>query len=181
MGLDEQSVLDRFYTVLLREVGSRYLTDPNAPMAVVDIKHNLVPFHIRRDELGISTIAEYDRALLRLLDGQGGYLRLGSETARRRIRNHFDSSDPDPGVLREFLSDDVHLNPVLQDSEKPAPFFESCPSCQERLPHQSEVKFCPFCGDDLRRTLCASCGQKLRLTWYFCATCGAGSETERTH
>ncbi|MFH1764000.1 MAG: hypothetical protein ABIF09_07405, partial [Gemmatimonadota bacterium] len=64
MGLDEQAVLHRFHSLLVREFGSRYPWDLDAPLTVADIKYNLVPFQSRREELGVTTDSDYDRDLL---------------------------------------------------------------------------------------------------------------------
>jgi hypothetical protein len=184
MMVDQQEVVRRFHRVLVREFGSRPPYDLNAPLIVADIYHNLVPFETRGEELGVETISEYEHALLCLLAGQGGYVRLGSEVEAGRIRDFVDSPDLDTGGYREFLTADVHLNSVEEDmrvteeTREDLPPFEDCPSCSEALPQEEEVRFCPLCGDDVRRVLCPSCSRKLRLDWKFCVACGEKVESE---
>jgi hypothetical protein len=184
MGLEEQTVLDRFYSVLVREVRSRHPADARVPLLVADIKHNLVPYEVRRGELGVATVGDYDRALLRLLDGEGGYLRLGSEEFRRKLRDILGSPDLETGVLSDFMAADVHFNPRARHTSRvddSLQMTDSCPSCREALPQRNGLKYCPFCGDDARRRPCGQCGEPLRLVWKFCIRCGNGTEPQRSH
>jgi hypothetical protein len=48
----------------------------------------------------------------------------------------------------------------------------NCPWCKENLPHREGVKFCPFCGSNVRLVPCPACGEELELTWRFCIACG---------
>jgi hypothetical protein len=59
---------------------------------------------------------------------------------------------------------------VLADSDSASP--ENCPWCKEDLPHRGGVKFCPFCGSNVRLVPCPECGEELELTWRFCIACG---------
>jgi len=52
------------------------------------------------------------------------------------------------------------------------PPFENCPWCREMLPQQARVRFCPFCGSNVRLIPCPSCGEELKLNWRFCIACG---------
>jgi hypothetical protein len=48
-----------------------------------------------------------------------------------------------------------------------------CPSCDEVLPTDRAVVFCPFCGKEVGRPVCARCGDDLAPEWRFCPRCGA--------
>jgi hypothetical protein len=50
--------------------------------------------------------------------------------------------------------------------------FENCPWCRESLPQRPGVRFCPFCGSNVRLVPCAACGEELELNWRFCVACG---------
>ena len=171
-------VLTRFHRILVREFGSRYPWDLTAPLTVVEIAKNLVPFEVHREELGLETISDYEHVLLRLLAGQGGFLNLAPEDRREEIRKLLRSPDLNTGKYRDFLADDVYLKKVdatmesAEEVNKDLPFFDDCPSCTEELPKEAAVNFCPFCGDDVRRVLCESCTRELRLNWRFCVGCG---------
>jgi hypothetical protein len=52
------------------------------------------------------------------------------------------------------------------------PPFQNCQWCREELPRQAGVRFCPFCGSNVRLVPCPACGEELRLNWRFCIACG---------
>jgi len=58
------------------------------------------------------------------------------------------------------------------EGEGELPPFENCPWCREALPQEARVRFCPFCGSNVRRVPCPSCGEELQLNWRFCIACG---------
>ncbi len=49
---------------------------------------------------------------------------------------------------------------------------ENCPWCRENLPKRPGVRFCPFCGSNVRSIPCPVCGEELELYWRFCIACG---------
>jgi hypothetical protein len=54
-----------------------------------------------------------------------------------------------------------------------APATPRCPSCEQALPADRAVVFCPFCGKEVGRPVCARCGDDLAPEWRFCPRCGA--------
>jgi hypothetical protein len=179
MGLDGQTVLQRFHSVLAQELGSRHGWNQTASLTVADIYFDLIPFQTLRKELGVDSVFEYERALLRLLAGQGGFLELEYIGDRHKLQRHLDSGVSDPDLFRELLPAGVRVctppeeGLVSLEEEGETEPFQDCPSCSEALPRKSGMNFCPFCGDDLRRAPCVSCQEKLRLHWRFCIACGA--------
>jgi len=55
----------------------------------------------------------------------------------------------------------------------PAATRESCRWCRAELPPRPNLKFCPFCGTDIRVVPCPECGEELEPDWRFCIQCGA--------
>ena len=51
----------------------------------------------------------------------------------------------------------------------PAP---ACWNCNDDLPTDRVVKFCPFCGADQRPPACAHCGTSVERHWKHCPECG---------
>ena len=47
-----------------------------------------------------------------------------------------------------------------------------CAWCQETLPERDMLKYCPFCGADLDKAPCPTCGEELEVSWRFCVACG---------
>ena len=187
MGPDVQDVLGRFHRVLVREVLSRSPGTLTAPLTVGDIYYDLVPFETRQKELGIESVLDYEHALLQLLAGQGGYVKLEYIADRQRIQRHANSLYPSPGLYREFLSSGIRISPIaeaqppVEEKEEDLRHFENCPSCSEEIPQRASAKFCAFCGTNLQRVLCPSCGEKLLLEWRFCISCGTRVESEKAH
>ena len=104
-------ILSRFHQVLLREISEsrpEYLTQP---FTVAEIYQNLVPYRSHRDLIGVEMNGDYEDALLRLLAGEGDYLLLDSEVARREIREELEGPNPNTGLFRDFAAADVRLNP----------------------------------------------------------------------
>jgi hypothetical protein len=83
---------------------------------------------------------------------------------------------PEPDVLDLTTA----KMPALDDEPSEAPLREdgtpftgtSCVYCEQRLPVGRVVKFCPFCGRDLRIVSCPSCGADLEAGWRYCLDCG---------
>jgi len=103
--------LDRSHQVLLQEISEsrpEYLTKP---FTVAEIYQNLVPYRSHRDRIGVEMNGDYEDILLRLLAGEGDYLVLDSEVARREIHEELESPNPNTGLFRDFAAADVRLNP----------------------------------------------------------------------
>lgn len=69
------------------------------PVSLDELHDRLVPYPLCREELGLVTKAEYDLALLRLLE-EPGYLEVEDEDLRDAVQRELDS--PEPGL--EFLA-----------------------------------------------------------------------------
>jgi len=108
---DRQEALRRFYRVLVREFRSRPPWDLRAQFYLSDLYNSLVPFQVWGEELGLETEAEYDHVLMRLLAGEGDYLRLGSEKVRREMKEELAASHPILEAYRDFAATELRLNP----------------------------------------------------------------------
>ncbi len=116
---DTSEVLSRFYRALvgeIRQVRPDYLVEP---FTVAEIYQNLVPYRSHRDVIGVEMNGDYEDALLRLLSGEGDYLFLESDVARREIREELQTGNPNTGLFRDFAAADVRLNPSKIDIEGP--------------------------------------------------------------
>ena len=47
-----------------------------------------------------------------------------------------------------------------------------CSGCSQELPAIDGVRFCPFCGQDIRIVACAGCGMTVEAEWSYCVGCG---------
>lgn len=127
------NTVTRFHQVLLQEISQscpEYLTQP---FTVAEIYQNLVPYRSHRDLIGVEMNGDYEDALLRLLAGEGDYLVLDSEVARREIREELQNASPNTGLFRDFAAADVRLNPdhvsgdTSEVGREPAFLFQDAP------------------------------------------------------
>ena len=105
MTSDTSELLSRFHRALvreIREVRPDYLVES---FTVAEIYQNLVPYRSHRDVIGVEMNGDYEDALLRLLAGEGDYLFLESDVARREIREELhvwrNCGDVTPPGLRD--------------------------------------------------------------------------------
>lgn len=49
---------------------------------------------------------------------------------------------------------------------------DRCRSCDEPLPPDRAITFCPHCGQNVTTVNCPACGSELEVGWNFCPTCG---------
>lgn len=84
--------------------------------------------------------------------------------------------DSDPGVLApvetEGSEPEEEAGEAEALSEEERLPFETCPWCKENLPQRPGVRFCPYCGSNVRLVPCPACGEELELNWRFCVACG---------
>lgn len=109
--VNHRDVLHRFHQTLVRQLTSRQEWDLTAPLTVAEIYRDLVPPPIHKADSDSWAGAEYEQVLLRLLAGEGDYLRMESETAIERIREELLASNPDTGLYRDYARARVRLNP----------------------------------------------------------------------
>ena len=104
-------VLDRFLAALVQQITvlrPEYLT---GPFTVAEIYQDLVPYRSHRDLIGVEMNGDYEDALARMLSGEGDYLLLDSEVARRELQEELTSLNPNTALFREFAAMDVRLHP----------------------------------------------------------------------
>jgi hypothetical protein len=183
-------VLERFHEVLLQEIREsrpEYLTES---FTVAEIYQELVPYRSHRDRIGVDINGDYEDALLRMLSGEGGYLRLDSEVALREIREELEGPNPNSALFREFAAAEVRLNPqrasaVVEAAEPPAASEDGVIGHIEaddvalgnaggRTESQTGPTACFWCRQDLPNrdstNFCPFCGGDLRSL--ACHKCG---------
>lgn len=125
MALDTSEVLSRFHRALVREIREVRPDCLVEAFTVAEIYQNLVPYRSHREEIGVEMNGDYEDALLRLLAGEGDYLFLESDVARREIREELQTGNPNTALFRDFAAADVRLNPSKIDFEGPVLYEES--------------------------------------------------------
>lgn len=105
-------VVTRLYKCLLDALRhARPDTEPEQPVTVAEIYQTLVPYRRVRARLGVELNADYEHALMRLLAGEGGYVRLEPEQAREELRRELESPNPNVGIFRKFAACDARVEP----------------------------------------------------------------------
>jgi hypothetical protein len=54
----------------------------------------------------------------------------------------------------------------------------TCRWCREQLPKREKMRFCPFCGMDVKLVPCRACGEEMEPEWRFCIACGTQVASE---
>ena len=89
----------RLFAALVREIRAKWPEYLDSRFTVAEIYQNLIPWRSHRNAMDIATSAEYEQALLRLLAGEGDYLALESQAARRRSRPSWRPAFPTRGCI----------------------------------------------------------------------------------
>ena len=118
-------LVDRLYKTLVEEIRARRPDSLLQPFTVAEIYQDLVPYRSHRDRIGAAMNGDYEHALLRLLAGEGGYLVLESESARRRMGEELQSSTQNTGMSRTNAALDVRLNPALIPFDAQEPLVDA--------------------------------------------------------
>lgn len=102
-------VVTRLYRVLVEELRQRGHPE-GEPVKVSDLYQTLIPYRAVRPTLGVELNADYEHALLRLLAGERGLLRLEPEQARDELAREVDAPYPSVGLFRKFSDASVWIN-----------------------------------------------------------------------
>ena len=166
----------------------------NAPIAVAELHKRLVPYALCREALGLATKAEYDVALLRLLDDAA--VRIEERALREAVRRELGSPEPGLAILQRFSASEVSLAHAmpggLASAEPSAPTgpapssYETERRDQDRLPGLDDLELLPEQGgpvpvrskDPVRHSSCVACGEDLpaREGLRYCPDCGADQD-----
>lgn len=111
MTVETGEVVERMFRVLVEEIRERRPELLEGAFTVAEIYQELVPYRSHRDRIGVEINGDYEHALLRLLAGDGDYLVVQSDAARRELRKELESVNPDTGIYREFAAVEVRIDP----------------------------------------------------------------------
>lgn len=101
---------------------------PDRPLKVSQIYQEVVPYRAVRSSLQVELNADYEHALLRLLAGERGLLRLEPEEARKELEREVAEPYPFVGLFRKFSASDVWVDPALDGAGDPTPVEADAPS-----------------------------------------------------
>lgn len=110
----------RLHRCLVHALRSSRPESPDRPITVAEIYQDLVPYRAVRSALGIELNADYEDALVRLLSGEGGHVRLEPSEARDELRRELELPNPDIGLYRKFAACDVWVDLNVPDADSRA-------------------------------------------------------------
>lgn len=109
----------RLHRRLLEAAASR--PEEAGALTVGEVYHELIPYRGVRGELGVFELAAYEHALLRLLAGDVGAVRVVDAAARAEFAAELASPNPILGIYRDYASLEVTLDENGGASPSPAP------------------------------------------------------------
>jgi hypothetical protein len=92
--------LDRLFGCLVDALAKE--TRLAVPFVASEVYERLVPYRSNRSRLKLGTHQDYEMAVLRLLAGERGYVRLEPEEVREGMQREVTSVNPDPSYFRHF-------------------------------------------------------------------------------
>ena len=111
-----EPILPRLHEALVDALNASRPGWLDSPVTVAEIYQDLVPYRQVRATLGIDLNADYEFALLQLLAGEGGLVRVEPEEARDELRREAAAPNPNLGVYRRFAGCDAWVAPPDADS-----------------------------------------------------------------
>lgn len=97
--MTDKDLVQRLYERLLVALAGE--DDGASIVTVGDIYQRLIPYRSVRSEVGVMELATYEHALLRLLSGERGLVRI-EVSATEELRRELDSPNPILGVYRDY-------------------------------------------------------------------------------
>lgn len=118
--MDERArLLERFHVALVASIERaepRYLREP---FTIGEVYEELIPYRTHRDLIGVAMNGDYEDGLMRLLAGEGDYLRIEPPEVAQVLAEELDRKPPDTARFKEFRDASVRLNPDKLGREPP--------------------------------------------------------------
>ena len=163
------------------------------PFPAADVYERLVPYRSNRSHLRVATHQDYEMAVLRLLAGERGYVRLEPDDVREAMQREVIAVNPDPTMFRTFPDARVMINrlaaerflrgeaayaPPVEEEEEPASWTSEnpippAPVTSARAP-SPDTPFELAEDEETPGRQCAYCGGVLprNRKLNFCPHCG---------
>lgn len=186
--------LDRLAFRLSRTVRTQYPHLLTQGFTLTDLEERLLPFREARREMADGGADAFERAVLRLIAGERGYLHTESGL-QAACTQALASPSPSMSLVRAWATTSLTLAqqaatvgtermatpPATDISDrsgeiKPETKPCGCRFCGNRLPEIRRLTFCPHCGMDLTKRQCPACSTELDVNWRFCVTCGRSAD-----
>ncbi|WP_396202270.1 zinc ribbon domain-containing protein [Gemmatimonas sp.] len=182
--------LDRLAFRLSRTVRTQYPHLLTQGFTLTDLEERLLPFRDARREMADGGADAFERAVLRLIAGERGYLETASEL-QTACTQALASPSPSMSLVRAWATTSLTLaqQATTVGTERmatpPATAIGArtaeakpcgCRYCGNRLPENRRMTFCPHCGMDMTKRQCPACSTELDVHWRFCVTCGRSAD-----
>ncbi|MDQ8161233.1 MAG: zinc ribbon domain-containing protein [Gemmatimonadota bacterium] len=186
--------LDRLAFRLARVVRTQYPHLLSQGFTLVDLEERLLPFREARREMADGGADVFERAVLRLIAGERGYLHTEVDLQVACVQA-LASPSPSLSLVRAWGTTSLTLAAPATEigSERLSSVARSgaarpdlgpggttphcsCRFCGNRLPDNRHMIFCPHCGLDMTKRQCPACSTELDVNWRFCVTCGRGAD-----
>ncbi|WP_411281209.1 zinc ribbon domain-containing protein [Gemmatimonas sp.] len=186
--------LDRLAFRLSRTVRTQYPHLLTQGFTLTDLEERLLPFREARREMADGGADAFERAVLRLIAGERGYLQTESEL-QAACTQALASPSPSMSLVRAWATTSLRLTPPANTvgterlttptatvgsdrtaEAKPDIKPCGCRFCGNRLPENRRMTFCPHCGMDMTKRQCPACSTELDVNWRFCVTCGRSAD-----
>lgn len=186
--------LDRLAFRLSRTVRTQYPHLLTQGFTLTDLEERLLPFREARREMADGGAEAFERAVLRLVAGERGYLQSEPEL-QTACTQALASPSPSMSLVRTWATTSLMLaqqaatvgtermatppatdigNPTSEVKPETKPC--GCRYCGNRLPENRRMTFCPHCGMDMTKRQCPACSTELDVNWRFCVTCGRSAD-----
>lgn len=178
--------LDRLFECLVEALARE--TRIAVPFVASEVYERLVPYRSNRSRLKVATHQDYEMAVLRLLAGERGYVRLEPEEVREGMKRELTSVNPDPTYFRNFPDARVMVNRRAAEQflvgellyAPPTPDISPAqiePEGEGKEPEETPVPSIvplPFSMDGTSLNQCPYCGGSLPVgrKMNFCPHCG---------
>ena len=110
-------LVERLYRRLLEALSESTAVSPSS-LTIADLYQHLIPYRGVRMDLGVLELAQYEHALLRLLAGEGGMVRVLDDDARRELVQELTAPNPILGIYRDYAGVGVELRDPPQRPER---------------------------------------------------------------
>lgn len=105
--------LDRLFECLVRALAKE--TRLSVPFVASEVSERLVPYRSTRSQLNVATHQDYEMAVLRLLAGERGYVRIEPDDVREAMQREVTAVSPDTALFRSFPDAQVMVNRVAAE------------------------------------------------------------------
>src|SRR5712692_8138297 len=113
------------------------------PFPAADVYERLVPYRSNRSHLRVATHQDYEMAVLRLLAGERGYVRLEPDDVREAMQREVTTVNPDPAMFRTFPDARVMINRLAAERFLRGASAYAPPPPPEEEAEQEEVPSSP--------------------------------------